>query len=342
MRTRPEQLTSKRELAPVYLVAGDEPLQQTEAVDLLRQQAREQGFSEREVFDATVTGFDWRNLAAAGASMSLFAERRLFELRLGTGGIGREGADALVAYADDLPPDVLLIATCNAYDGKLRNARWVKALDKAGVVVECQLPKGGDLPNWIKRRMRDRGLVPDREAVELLVDRVEGNLVAAAQEIDKLLLLNGTGPVDADAVLRSVTDSARYSVYDLVDATIGGQLGRGLRVIDGLRGEGCAPALVLWALTREVRGVAAMARDVAAGQQVPRVLEAHRVWSSRKRLLGDALRRAGHGHWTDGLRGCARADRVIKGRERGDPWRALRELVTALAGGPDLARLTRH
>jgi len=337
MRTRPQQLTGNQRLAPVYLVAGDEPLQQTEVVDLLRKQARGEGFTEREVFDATVSGFDWRELAGAGASLSLFAERRLFELRLGSGGIGREGADALVAYVGDLPPDVLLIATCNTYDAKLKKARWVKALDQAGVVVECQLPKGGELPNWVTRRMRDRGLVPDREAVELLVDRVEGNLVAAAQEIDKLLLLNGAGKVDADAVLRSVTDSARYSVYDLVDATVGGKLGRGLRVLDGLRGEGSPPALVLWALTREVRGVCSMARDVAAGQQVPRVLEAHRVWSSRKRVIGDALRRAGDTHWANGLRGCARADRVIKGRERGDAWRALRELVTALAGGPDLA-----
>jgi DNA polymerase-3 subunit delta len=342
MRSRPDQLAGQRGLAPVYLVAGDEPLQQSEAVDLLRRRARTAGYSERELFDATASGFDWNQLVAAGASPSLFAERRLFELSLGSGGIGTPGTDALVAYADDPPPDVLLIATCNAFDGKLRNARWVKALDRVGVVVDCQLPKGGALLNWIRRRMQERGLAPDGAAVELLVDRVEGNLVAAAQEIDKLLLLHGSGPVSADAVLRSVTDSARYSVYDLVDATVGGRLGRGLRVLDGLRAEGSAPALVLWALAREVRQLCTMAREVAAGQPPARVLDAHRVWSTRKGLIGDALRRAGHPHWSAGLRGCARADRVIKGRERGEAWRALRELVAQLAGGPDLARLARH
>ena len=137
-------------------------------------------------------------------------------------------------------------------------------------------------------------------------------------------------------MLRSVTDSARYSVYDLVDATLGGALGRSLRVLDGLRGEGGAPTLVLWALARELRSLHAMARDVAGGRRPQQVMQAHRVWASRQGLLGAALGRGGPGLWAAGLRGCARADRVIKGQERGDPWLALRELVTLLAGGPEL------
>ncbi|MDX1594385.1 MAG: DNA polymerase III subunit delta [Gammaproteobacteria bacterium] len=323
-------------MAPVYLLAGDEPLQQTEALDLLRRRAREAGFAERVVLDTGASGFDWRELGSASASLSLFAERRLFELRLGNGSIGKEGADALVAYAGSPPEDVLLVATCGVFDGKLKKARWVKAIDQVGAVVECRVPRVEALPGWIDRRMRARGMQPSREAVDLLADRVEGNLVAAAQEIDKLLLLNGTGAVDIDTVLRSVTDSARFSVYDLVDATLAAQLARALRVLDGLRGEGTHPTLVLWALAREVRALCSMARDAAGGAPVARVLDAHRVWPWRKRLVGDALRRSGYGHWSDGLAGCARADRVIKGRERGDAWRALRELVTRLAGGPEL------
>ncbi len=337
MRTRPETLAGRRDLAPVYLLAGDEPLQQTEAADLLRQRAREAGYTEREVFDTGDSGFDWRELAAAGASLSLFAARRLFELRLGTGAIGKEGGEALVAYCAAPPPDVMLIATCTTFDARLKNARWVKAIDGVGAIVECTLPKGRGLAQWIGQRLRDRGLRPDAEATALLVERVEGNLVAAAQEIDKLLLLNGPGAIGVDAVLRSVTDSSRFSVYDLVDATLEARLDRALRVLDGLRGEGTEPVLVLWALAREVRGLCSMARMAAGGAQVPRVLEAHRVWSSRKGLVGAALKRGDLACWSDGLGDCARVDRVIKGREAGDPWRALRELVTRLAGGPDLA-----
>ena len=337
MSVRPSALANQRDLAPVCLVAGDEPLQLTETVDLLHSRAREAGFSEREVLDASVKEFDWRELAAAGASLSLFAERRIIDLRLGNGAIGKEGADAVVAYCQDPPPDVLLIATCNVLDGRLKKARWVSAIERAGVVVECALPKGRYLADWVRERMRSRGLQPEPEAIALLVDRVEGNLVAAAQEIDKLGLLHGEGRVDVDAVLRSVTDSARFSVYDLVDAMLAGRLDRALRVLDGLRGEGSAPPLVLWALAREVRGLCSMAREVARGTPAARVMDAHRVWSSRKALTGDALRRGDDAHWAGGLAGCARVDRVIKGRERGEPWRALRELVARLAGGPDLA-----
>ncbi len=337
MQVRPGSLASQRDLAPIYLVAGDEPLQLTEAVDLLHRRARDAGFSEREVLDASVKEFDWRELGAAAASLSLFAERRIIDLRLGNGGIGREGADAVVAYCEAPPPDVLLVATCNAFDGKLKSARWVKAVERAGAVVPCTLPKGRELGGWIRERMRSRGLEPDGEALALLVERGEGNLVAAAQEIDKLGLLHGAGRVDVDAVLRSVTDSARYSVYDLVDATVAGRLDRGLRVLDGLRGEGTAPALVLWALAREVRGLYSMAREVARGARVERAVDAHRVWASRKRLVGDALRRGDEAHWAAGLADCARVDRVIKGRERGEAWRGLRELVTRLVGGPELA-----
>ena len=337
MRLAPQQLAGQRDLAPVYLVIGEEPQQLTEALDLLRRRAREAGFAEREVLDPTASGFDWRHLAAAGASLSLFAERRLLELNLGGGtGIGTEGAEAMSAFCAAPPPDVLLLASCTKYDATTKKARWVRALEQAGVLVECQLPKGRALGDWVRQRLRSRGLEPGPEAVELLLDRVEGNLVAAAQEIDKLELLHGAGPLSADDVLRSVTDSARYSVYDLVDATLGGALGRSLRVLDGLRGEGGAPTMVLWALARELRPLHAMAREVAAGRRPQQVLQAHRVWASRQGLVGAALRRGGPGLWAAGLRGCARADRVIKGQERGDPWLALRELVSLLAGGPEL------
>jgi len=339
MRITPERLDGQRELAPLYLVAGNEPLQQTETLDILRRRAREAGFAEREVFDADSSGFDWHTLEAAGASLSLFSDKRLFELRLGNGGIGKEGADALVRYATAPPPDVLLLATCDRFDGKLKKSRWCKALDTAGVIVEVAVPPPARLPDWLARRMRERDLQPDAEALALLAERVEGNLVAAAQEIDKLQLLHGSGPVDADAVLRASTDSARYDVYDLVEATLAGRLGRSLHILEGLRGEGAAESLVIWALAREVRALVSMARAVASGEPSGRVMQAHGIWSSRQQQVGAALRRAGPKRWAATLRACAHADRVVKGQARGSAWQALREAVTLGAGGPPVAAI---
>lgn len=329
MRLRVDQLGGQRELAPIYLISGDEPLQVGEAADLVRRRAREAGFATREVFEA-VRGFDWGQLQAAGNNLSLFGDQRLFDLRL-PGSPGREGGDALRAYAEALPPDVILLITAPRFDAQAQKSRWFSALDRAGVTVVVYPPDAKQLPRWIDDRMRSRALEPTREAIALLAERVEGNLLAAAQEIDLLSLLHGTGKVDAETVLRVVTDSARYDVYNLVDTVLEGRIGRAQRVLNGLRGEGVATALVLWAVTREVRALCAMAADAANGRPLGQIFSAHRVWQRRQPLVRAALRRD-LAHWRLGLRGCARCDRVIKGQEVGSAWHELGVLVTSLCG----------
>jgi len=331
MRLRADQIEGQRELAPIYLISGDEPLQVGEAADTVRRRAREAGFATREVFEAG-RGFDWGQLLAAGNMLSLFGDQRLFDLRL-SGSPGRDGGEALRAYADALPQDVVLLITAPRFDAASQKSRWFTTLEKAGVTVVIYPPDAKDLPRWIDNRMRSRGLEPTREASALLAERVEGNLLAAAQEIDMLSLLHGSGQVDAETVLRVVTDSARYDVYDLVDAVLEGRVARVQRVINGLRGEGVATALVLWAVTREVRAMCAMAADVAAGRSLGQVFSANRVWQRRQPLVRAALGRD-LAHWRRGLRGCARCDRVIKGQEAGNAWHELDVLVTTLSGLP--------
>jgi len=339
MRLTPDQLAGRPDLAPITLVAGDEPLQLTETLDLLRLRARELGYADREVFDADSASFDWDRLLSAGASLSLFAEKRLFELRLGNGSIGKEGGEALQEYAADPPPDVVLIAACQRYDRTIKGSRWATAVDRAGVLVEVRMPIPAQLPEWLRRRMHARGLQPDAEAVQLLAERVEGNLVAAAQEIEKLVLLGESGPLGVDAVLSAVTDSAQFDVYDLVDALLDGDLARTTRVLDSLHDEGVAETLAVWALARELRSLAAMASEVAAGRSAGQVMQAHHVWSNRQSRVGRALRRVGVAAWQQGVRDCARIDAMAKGQAPGHAWQAIRVLATRLAGGPAMAGL---
>ena len=329
MRLRVDQLEGQRGLSPIYLISGDEPLQVGEAADTIRRRAREAGHITREVFEVG-RGFDWNSLQLAGASMSLFGDQRLFDLRL-PGGPGKEGGEALTAYAESPSPDTILLITAPRFDARTQKSRWFTALERAGAVVLVYAPEGREMPRWIQQRMRSRGLEPTEEAAMLLAERVEGNLLAAAQEIDMLSLLHGGGRVDAETVLRVVSDSARYDVYDLVDAMLEGRVGRTQRVLEGLRSEGVATALVLWAVSREVRAMCAMAADAEAGRPMGQIFSAHRVWQRRQPIVRAALGR-NLAHWQRGLRGCARCDRIIKGQEAGHAWHELGVLVTRLGG----------
>ena len=338
MRVKPEQLDHhlRRGLAPVYLVSGDEPLQCMEVADAIRAHARAAGCSERLVFEAE-RGFDWNALSQAQASLSLFAERRLLELRLPSGKPGAEGSKALQAYlAAPAADDVLLILT-GKLDKENQNAKWFTAIDRAGVVVQVWPVELAHLPAWIERRMRAKGLQPTPEAAALLAARVEGNLLACAQEIEKLALLRA-GALDEQAVAAAVADSARYSVYDLVDRALAGEAAQCARVLQGLRAEGEEPVLVLWALARELRTLAQMRAALAAGKGEDALLAEYRVWDKRKALVRAALRRHSPHACRELLRRAAAADRVIKGAARGDAWDELLQLTLGLAGVEVVAR----
>lgn len=329
MKLTTERLEShlKNTLARVYLVAGDEPLQREEAADAIRAGARASGYVDREVLFAE-RGFDWNQLTTAGANLSLFASRRILEVRLPTGNPGDDGAQALIAYANDPAPDMLLLVISAKLDRG--GGRWAEALEQKGVLVSVWPVDAKSLPGWIGRRMRSVGLDPTPEAVALIAGQVEGNLLAAAQEVDKLLLLHGPGPVDVAAVREAVADSARYDPYALVDAALAGDPRRAAHILKGLEEEGTEPTFILWALTREIRSLTGVAWDIRGGLPQQRALAS--VWEKRRTLVQIALGRHQHQDWHKLLALAAHTDRVLKGQAAGRPWDELLNLSVSLAG----------
>lgn len=340
MQIKPGQLNShlRTQLAPLYFISGDEPLRIMEAADAVRAAARAQDYDERDVLTVQA-GFDWGSLMSGAGNLSLFSQRRIIDLRLPGGKPGDAGSRALRAYAQQPPQDTLLLITAGKLDSSARKGKWVQALDQAGVVVFVWPLGAREFTDWVRERMHTRGLEPTRDAVALLADRVEGNLLACVQEIDKLYLLHGAGPVDAEAVNQMVVDSARFDVYGLVDSALAGDGARSARILQGLRAEGIAAPVVLWALAREIRQLLGMAGALARGQAVAAVLARFRVWQVRKSLLAGVLQRLSQAQCNMLLRKCAVIDRIIKGQAAGNPWDELLQLTLMLAGTPAITKL---
>ena len=311
-------------LDSTYLLAGDELLV-LEAADALRAQARKLGYSEREVLEAG-QHFDWDDLARAGASMSLFASRRLIDLRLPTGRPGVEGAKAINAFGADPPPDVTLLITALEWSNK-HDGAWSKKLDASGTMVVFNAPKAHEWSAWIGARLASRGLSATPDALSLLAERVEGNLLAAAQEVDKLLVLHGEGRIDATEMEELVADSARYDVFKLTDAAFSGDAARALRVLAGLRAEGDELIALMGWLVNQLQ----LALRLANAQNFAAQAKVERVWQAREQMFRQALRRAPRDHWLQCLARAARIDRVAKGREIGDAWLEAERLIVAIA-----------
>lgn len=329
MKVRPDQLQShlKNELAAIYFISGDEPLQVMESADRIRAAARQRDYTEREVMDVDAQ-FDWNLLLDAANSMSLFAEKRILELRLPSGKPGKVGSQVLQEYAQRPADDAVLIISSGKLEGSAKNSKWFKTLDQQGVVIQCWPVNLDQLPGWIDQRLQSRGIHADRDAVKLLADRVEGNMLAAAQEVDKLFLLYGAARLDFQQVASAVADSSRYNIYDLVDSALQGDVVRSAKIIGGLKSEGVEPILLLWALSREIRQLvqiseARVSADAAMSQL--------RIWDSRKPLLRRALSRHKANRWKLFLKRCARIDRVVKGVEDGRAWDELLMLSTQIA-----------
>jgi DNA polymerase-3 subunit delta len=323
------QASLDRGLAPVYLIAGPEPLLLQECCDQVRAAARLQGFTERDLFDASAK-FDWSKLAESGATPSLFASRRIIDLRLPTGKPGREGAKALTAWATNPDPDILLLISCQSWDASSRKSKWAATLEKAGVRVDIWPVKAAELPAWINRRMKMSGLEPDHEATLILAGRVEGNLLAAQQEIFKLALLKGSGPITAGDLLESVADSSRFDAFVLAEWVLGGKLGESLRVVSGLRRTGVAVQLVVGALTRELRLVEAYRLAMQAGENEFAVFRRLNIWKTRQRPVQNAARRLDQHSLAAAFEALSLIDRQSKGRAHGEPWHGVDHLVRDL------------
>lgn len=336
MRVRSHELTThlSKALAPIYLLSGDEPLQLREAADCIRARAKQQGYTGRDILEVDAR-FDWSQLMAEANSLSLFAEQRIIDLRMASSKPGIEGARALGEYANRPPVDTLLLITMPKLDRSQTSSKWFKHLDQAGVVVQIWPVEGARLLPWLEHRMRNLGLTPAPEVIPMLAERIEGNLLAAAQEIDKLLLLHGPGVISPEQLASSVADSSRFDVYGLVDSALAGQAARCVRVLDGLRGEGTAAPVVLWALSREIRLLASLSREVESGRSSQQAMAGRRdLWEKRKPLVSKGLGRMGTHGWQQLLQLCGRTDRAIKGQDPSDPWLLLQDIVTRMAGVP--------
>lgn len=332
MKLSANQLSThlKKSLAPCYLVTGDEHLLVAEALDEIRDAARQRGFGMRELHVAT-TGFDWAQLLASSSNMSLFAEQRIIELRLPTGKPGRAGGQAIVELVERAGPETLFIVTAPKLDRSAAASKWAKTIDKKGVNLPVWPIALRELPGWIAGRMRAAGLQPDPDVVALLADRVEGNLLAAGQEIEKLRLLLGEGPVSVEDVSKAVADSSRYDVYKLADAALGGDATRAVRILGGLRSEGVEPVIIMWALTRELRTLSRLDDVVRQGGDLSSAMRKNGVWSNREGLVRSCMRRHKPGAFNRMLKASGRADAAAKGQRRGDPWQMACDIVIGMA-----------
>jgi DNA polymerase-3 subunit delta len=329
MKIRAKQLDAhlRKGLAKLYAVHGAEALLALEAADRIRDAARRSGCTEREIFFAE-PGADWSRLGAAAANLSLFASKRLFELRIPTGKPGVEGARAIEAWCGSLGDDTVALVMLPELDWQQQKSRWFEALDAAGVLVEAQPVSRDELPEWLAERLGRQDQTASVETLEWLADRVEGNLLAAKQEVDKLALLLPRGEITLAAIREAVTDVSRFERDALADAIHGDDPARIARIVESLEAEGEPLPLLLWTLAEELR----MMMALAAGQRPRRFLPPERMQA----LARTAKRHDAVSFGREVLR-AHRIDRMIKGVEAGDPWDGVLELALGLAGRPVLA-----
>ena len=321
MQLRAEQLEAQlsKSVASVYVIHGDEPLLALEAADAIRAAARKQGCDEREVLSVE-RGFDWSELTQAGASQSLFGGRKIIELRIPSGKPGTQGSAAISSYCERLGKENVTLVSVPRLRKDDQNARWFLALAGAGVVVDIYPVERARLPDWIGARLARQGQRASQEALGFLADRVEGNLLAAYQEVQKLGLLLPKGELSAEQVSDAVANVARYDAYDCSAALLAGNMARYVRVLDGLRGEGESPVFILWALAEELRALVRIQQGVAAGRSIDQLLRENRVWGERQALIKTALRRHARDALERALVHAARIDRASKGAGPGEPW----------------------
>jgi len=342
MQLRAEGLSAHlaKGLARIYTVHGDEPLLAQEAADQIRAAARAQGFGERQIFIVSGAYFDWAPVLAAAQAMSLFAERQFIEIRIPNGKPGKDGSEALQRYAQAAPDDVLTLVTLPRLDKTQLSSAWFTALDGQGVSIRVEPVERRLLPAWLAQRLKAQGQsVPEGEdgqrALAFFADRVEGNLLAAHQELQKLALLHPKGELTLADIEAAVMDVARFDVFKLSEAVLSGNVPRLLRMLDGLEAEGEAAVLVHWNLAEDARALARVRAALDAGRPLPMAMREARVWGAKERLLeriAPRLDTAQAGLLVQAAQVC---DGLVKGLRHpdwpSDPWAALRRFALMLA-----------
>ncbi|MEI6182081.1 MAG: DNA polymerase III subunit delta [Polynucleobacter sp.] len=339
-------LSSGGAMLPLYVFSGDEPLLMMEAMDQLRSTAKKLGFTDREVM-VQERGFDWGSLMNAGQTMSLFSDKRWVELRIPTGKPGRDGADALKQFAAQIAsqqdsadgPDTVFCIVLPRLDTKTKTSAWFSALDDAGMAIQVDTLDRSLLPQWIagrlKRQAQEVEAGPEgQRALEFIADQIEGNLIAAHQEILKLGLLYPAGKLTEEQIRSSILKVARYNVFELTEAMLAGDLPRLNRMLDGLKGEGEPLVLILWSVTEELRLLSKLKAASDAGESVQQLMRANRIWGNKERLYPGAIRRVQAPKLRRAMQVAAGLDRQSKGLHAAelpaDPWDGLRLLGNLL------------
>lgn len=336
MQLRPEALEPHlaKGLAPLYVITSDEHLLALEAADKIRRAARAAGHTERDVLTVE-RSFKWGELLAANQALSLFGDKKLIELRIPSGKPGKDGSAALQAYAKDLSPDNLTLITLPKLDWQTAKASWVASLQQAAVYIEIPNIERAQLPGWIGQRLSAQGQSAERNALDFIADRVEGNLLAAHQEIQKLGLLHAPGKLSFEQVQDAVLNVARYDVFKLSEAMLMGDPARLARMLEGLKGEGEALPLVLWAVSEEIRTLLKLKAGMAQGRPLGALLKEYRIWGPRERMMEPALRRISLPTLEAALQEAAQVDKMVKGLRAkafaGDAWDAMLQLALKVA-----------
>ncbi|AEG01438.1 DNA polymerase III subunit delta [Methylomonas methanica] len=327
MRYKPEQLETalKKGLQPVYLITGDEPLQVGEAADAIRDAARRADYTAREVISID-HGNEWSRLAEEADALSIFADKKVIDLRLSSAKPGIDGSKALLDYCQRLPADTLLLLTVGKLDAASQKTKWFQAIDNVGVIVQIWPLQGADLLNWLQRRAERKGMRLEQAAIKILAGRIEGNLLAAAQEIEKLFILHGKADINKAMIEAAVADSSRFDVFKLTDTLLAGKHNRAVKILSGLKAEGIAAPVVLWALSREARILFNVKTELKQGRPLDAVFKANQIWDKRKLLMQDALRRLSMEQIESLLLVSAKADTQAKGQAVGDEWDTLFQL----------------
>lgn len=326
-----EQFDAAAPLKPLYVIHGEEDLLRIEALDAIRAAARKQGYLNREIYTAE-NYFNWNELLNNAGSAGLFADLKLLEIHIPNGKPGKDGGEALQQLAKNLPEDTVVLIVLPKLEKAQTQAKWFGALAAAAVVFEAKAVHANALPQWILSRLKKAGLEIENDALALFSERVEGNLLAAKQEIDKLALLHPQGHLidtaDAEAAVASV---ARFDVFQLAGAWMKGDAVRTARLLDGLEQNGEEPVLLLWALAEDLRTLIRLSAALKEGQQIQSLRNSMRLWGDKQTLAPLAVKRIPAAKLLEGLAVCAQIDRIIKGAEEGDAWAAFKQLAVGLA-----------
>jgi len=339
MNVRPDQLQTiiAKNIYPVYMVSGDEPLQQMESLDVIREFLKENDYLEREVLDVDAQ-FDWQRLMDEAASMSLFATRRIVELRLPTAKPGRQGSQMLKEYLSRPPEDTVLLINAGKVDGNAKKSAWYKAVEQGGLVVQCWPVPIEKLSAWLKQRFKMRNMDAEQEVLSYVSQHVEGNLLAADQEIEKLFLLLGPGKINYADVAEAVTSQSRYSVFELADMLLTGNTTRVIKILMGLKAEGIVPVVVNWAIAKDVRLLSQAAADVSSADYL---LKRSGVWQSRIAIFKSCLARHSQRSFQNMLTRCAYIDASSKGMINSNVWDEIESLCVRLASSSNMSSIRR-